>query len=356
MAGYTYYKTCRDCGANLDPQEHCDCHRQQETSAGVHEGVDAGDSRNMLEEYRWHLTASGAAPNTVRTYMATAERLQAYLLCNAGIDISIEDGLSLVNAGHLRTYYDSLIAEEKKRSTRNLFSSGIRSYFDYHRGQGRITECPSVVLPHARAKYGEADLRPDEEQFYTMSEVREILLYFKQHMPKKAKKRDLALFTLLCASAMRINEACSLDIRDMETIRKGSVYVIGKGGNAELVSIADYAVPYLEAYLETRPDASPSDPLFLSQKNRRLTTNAAWKAFARFQVPMGMSTGTHICRHTALTHIAHKAGIVTARDAGRHKQTSTTNRYVHRLDDVVKEATNTTPIAEAFAEVLLPAS
>lgn len=356
MARSTYYKTCADCGANLDPQETCDCHRQPETNVSAHECVGAGAPRNMLDEYKWHLTASGAAPNTVRTYVAAVERLQSHLLYHAGIDISNGIGLPLVTAEHLRTYYDSLLAEEKKRSTRNLFASGIRSYFGYHRQQEHIKNNPTIVLPHAKAKYGEADIRPDEEQFYTMAEVREILLYFRQNLPKKTKKRDLALFTLLCASAMRINEACFLNIRDMDTIRKGSVYVVGKGGNAELVNIADYAVPYLDAYLGTRPNVSPTDPLFLSQKKRRLTPNAAWKAFARFQIPMSMSTGTHICRHTALTHIAHKAGIVTARDAGRHKQTSTTNRYVHRLDDLVQEAANTTPIAEAFEEVLLSAS
>lgn len=356
MSRYTYYKTCADCGANLDPQEHCDCQRQQDKSISVHQGVGADAPRNMLEDYRQHLMDEGVAPNTVRTYGAAAERLQTHLLCSTGIDISNEGGLPLVTADHLRTYYDSLLAEEKKRSTRNLFSSSIRSFFVYHCKQGHIKNDPSAAIPHVRAKYGEADIRPDEELFYSMAEVREILLYFKQHLPKKTKKRDLALFTLLCASAMRINEACSLNIQDMELIRKGFAYVIGKGGNAELVTIAEYALPYLASYLETRPDALPSDPLFLSQKNRRLTPNAAWKAFARFQIPMGKSTGTHICRHTALTHIAHDAGIVVARDAGRHKQTATTNRYVHRMDDKVKAASNATQIAEAFEEVLQPAS
>lgn len=28
MPPKTYYKTCPDCGANLDPDEHCDCHKE----------------------------------------------------------------------------------------------------------------------------------------------------------------------------------------------------------------------------------------------------------------------------------------------------------------------------------------
>jgi len=27
---YTYYRTCPECGANLDPGEHCDCQTLKE--------------------------------------------------------------------------------------------------------------------------------------------------------------------------------------------------------------------------------------------------------------------------------------------------------------------------------------
>lgn len=353
----TYYKTCPDCKANLDPQERCDCQQKQSTNSGAHILVGAAaNCRDCMDEYRWHISAEGMSSNTVSAYMRAVGRLNTFLIQTYGLDLSKVDGLQAVSEAHLRAYYDTLLSEEKKRSSRNLYVAALRSYFDHHVTIHNRISNPALSLPHAKARYGEADSRPDEEQFYTMDEVKEVLEFLNNQLPKMAKRRDLALFALLCASAMRINEACSLNLEDMPFIRQGYAYVIGKGGNRERVNIASFAVAYLEDYLQTRKGAELDAPLFVSQKGGRLTENAAWKAFARFQKPLALSTGTHICRHTALTHIAHKAGIVVARDAARHKQTATTNRYVHRLDEMVTTVVNTTLIAEAFEDTTLTAS
>ena len=355
-AKHGQYKVCPDCDAHLDPQERCDCHHVEKADASAHEIVGAAPGRHMLNEYTIHLSGSGLAPHTVGAYTRAVQRLLNFLRHTYAIDANDISGLSAVTEDHLRAYYDSLVSEDKKRSTRNQAVIALKSFFDFHLQAGVISSNAASALLHARARYGEADTKPDEDRFYTQVEVKEAVAFLNAQQSKKAKKRDVALFALLCASAMRINEACSLRISNMDTIRKGYVYVIGKGGALQKVIIAAYALPYLDTYLETRRDAEQDAPLFLSQRNRQLTGNAAWKAFSRFQQPIGLHTGTHICRHTALTHIAHTSGIMAARDAARHKQVSTTNNYVHRLDDVVAHAANESPVAGVFSEPLGAAS
>lgn len=345
---HTYYKTCTDCGANLDPQEQCDCHKQFDDSSIRHSVGAAAHHRDLLAEYRWKLTASDSPPNTVSTYMEAIKRLNTYLLRKHGIDLRSEQGMLAVTADHLRGYYDSVVVEGRKRSTRNLYAVAIRAFFQFHYEQETCKTNPALVLPYVKARYGSGETKADEEQFYTTETIQSVLAYLCGGITKKSRQRDVALFALLLASAMRINEACSLNISDMDTIREGFVHVIGKGGEKQRVTIAGFAVPLLDAYLSKRNAAGREAPLFLSQKGGRLTENAAWKAFARFQKPLGIQTGTHICRHTAITYIAHKAGAATARDAARHKQITITNRYIHRLDDQVASAVNATPIADTF--------
>lgn len=348
-----YYKTCEECGTNLDPQERCDCQ-----ASSMQTGViplpwdDAGSAqRNMLDEYGQHLADISMRPNTVKTYLAEVNRLNRYLSQTYGLDISKPNDLSAVTSLQILGYHDALTAGSHRRKTRSLYTIAIKSFFGYHFDTGNICDNPFESLPHLKSRYIEPDSRPDESRFYTKDIIETVVRHLREQMHKNCKKRDLALFALLCASAMRINEACCLNVKDMETIRKGWVYVAGKGGQREQVDVASYGTHYIDLYLQTREGLTPEEPLFLSQKGGRLTENAAWKAFSRFQKPLGIPTGTHICRHTALTHIAHDAGVLVARDAARHKDVKTTNNYIHRMHDLVVQTAEESPIARAFAHV-----
>lgn len=51
MQKETYYWTCPHCGANLDPGESCDCHKEnpEQTEVDNYKAVQGGDNRNVNE-------------------------------------------------------------------------------------------------------------------------------------------------------------------------------------------------------------------------------------------------------------------------------------------------------------------
>lgn len=46
----SYYRSCRDCGANLDPGERCDCKEEKETAASA-TNTDSGRVERDLQDH-----------------------------------------------------------------------------------------------------------------------------------------------------------------------------------------------------------------------------------------------------------------------------------------------------------------
>ena len=92
-------------------------------------------------------------------------------------------------------------------------------------------------------------------------------------------QRDRALFTLLYAAGLRIDEALSLNIKDMPNTEDRFVTVRGKGGKERRVPILPIAKQTLRAYLDQCPyEATPERPIFIGKRGGRLNQGVAQKA------------------------------------------------------------------------------
>ena len=67
---------------------------------------------------------------------------------------------------------------------------------------------------------------------------------------KKNKERDLALIALLLASGVRLSEAVNLDLKDLNLNMMVTKSLV-KVENVILSNVANFAKPYLEAYLQS---------------------------------------------------------------------------------------------------------
>lgn len=142
--------------------------------------------------------------------------------------------------------------------------------------------------------------------------------------------RDVALVSLMLHGGLRVSEACSLKVSDLEVReRSGVVRVRGKGGKYREVPLNATARRALAGYLAARGGPGGDEWLFVSRKGSRLSARAAERSVARYARLAGLEGVTpHALRHTfckmlvdageSLDRVAALAG---------HANLNTTARY-----------------------------
>lgn len=124
------------------------------------------------------------------------------------------------------------------------------------------------------------------------------------------KERDLAIIALLLASGIRLNECVNIDYKDLN-LNVMLVDVIRKGGHKDSVSIAPFAKPYLEQYMDVRRAKyqvtdKASEPFFLSIQNKtpkRLGERSIQKLVKKYSLAFDKPTTPHKLRHTLATRL-----------------------------------------------------
>jgi len=167
----------------------------------------------------------------------------------------------------------------------------------------------------------------------------------------KNKERDLALVSLILGSGLRISEALSLDLGDMDWI-KAKASVTRKGNKKDSVTISDIALQDLQAYIAVRKfryrvgDNLPA--IFLSLPTgptgtvSRLTVRASQKMLERYVESFGKPALTiHKLRHTFATkfHQENKDLAKLMEQLG-HADMNTTMIYTHIGREDRRESVN----------------
>jgi site-specific recombinase XerD len=156
----------------------------------------------------------------------------------------------------------------------------------------------------------------------------------------KNKERDLALISLILGSGMRISEALSLDLDDMDWL-KAKASVTRKGNKKDSVTISDIALQDLQAYIAIRKNryrvSDNQTAIFLSLPTGptgsvgRLTVRSSQKMLERYVEAFGKpSLSIHKLRHTFATKF-HQENNDLAKLKGQlgHADMNTTMIYTH---------------------------
>lgn len=154
------------------------------------------------------------------------------------------------------------------------------------------------------------------------------------------KERDLAIIALLLASGIRVSELCRLNLKDLN-LKERSILVVRKGNKKDAPLIADWAMPYINAYLDIRKQRYSPDKqeqaLFVTKyagKAKRIASNTIERFVSKYSeaFPDGSRTTPHKLRHSLGTELydESKDVMVVATQLG-HTGISATDQYIQQV-------------------------
>ena len=158
--------------------------------------------------------------------------------------------------------------------------------------------------------------------------------------------REKTLWRLLYETAARANEVLSLDVEDLDLVRR-CADTKGKGGNDETLHWSTGTARLLPRYLDGRT----SGPVFITERRARLEVavsdrtvdghaRLSYRAAAN-EIARRTGWTLHQLRHSALTHLAEDGVDVPLLKAkSRHRSLRSLEIYVRPGDDAVRAVTD----------------
>jgi integrase/recombinase XerD len=152
--------------------------------------------------------------------------------------------------------------------------------------------------------------------------------------------RDLAMFEMFYAGALRVSEIVGVKLEDLK-LEFGYVLVRGKGDKERIVPLGKSAQNALGQYMkEARPllaAGKDSPVLFVGRGGHPLTRQRVWQMVRAASTGTGRKASPHMLRHSCATHMVENgADLRTVQTILGHADISTTQVYTHVALDRLK--------------------
>ena len=275
-----------------------------------------------LVEYERYLTAiRQLAEPTVRNYMNDLAAFIAYLSESGRIG-----NIESPNRRELRSYLAWLARHEYEKASIGRKLTALRAFFGWMHETGKTTsnDTDMVVAPRQPRRLPYVVSEPEVERLLMAPDISTTL-----------GQRDRALLELLYASGVRVSEATSIDVADID-IESRECRVFGKGSKQRIVLLGNTAIRWLKGYLTTaRPrlaSRKSGGALFLNNLGGRLTERGIQMIVKRHALNAGLDAHfhTHNLRHSFATHLLNGgADLRVVQDLLGHESPSTTQIYTH---------------------------
>lgn len=165
----------------------------------------------------------------------------------------------------------------------------------------------------------------------------EIIALLRASEGSRDPERDRAIVLLLLDTGVRVSEAASLRVRDLDLV-EGRCRVFGKGSKERLVPVGRRARKALRTWLSHRRGVRDDDPLFTGPGGHRLTARGLYQLVHRLARRAELQTrcSPHVLRHTfARSFLTNGGDVFSLQRILGHSPSSiqVTRRYVELLDD-----------------------
>jgi integrase/recombinase XerC len=285
---------------------------------------DNASSNRLIAGYRAYLTDNRRrSVHSVRAYVATAERLSAFLAEHWGQDANRETLAAIISSDIRAFLAHRRIPDERSNGLTNRSTarelSAIRAFLRFALGDDATL--PAMKGPRVPASLPRP-VNPDD------------VIALAENIADTAREdwigaRDWAVLMLLYGAGLRISEATGLTGEVLplaETLR-----VTGKRNKTRIVPILPQVKSAIEDYLALCPyPQSKAEPLFRGARGGALSPALIRRAVqgARGRLQLSERTTPHALRHSFATHLlAGGADLRSLQELLGHASLSSTQIY-----------------------------
>ena len=154
--------------------------------------------------------------------------------------------------------------------------------------------------------------------------------------------RNKAMLELMYGCGLRVSELVNLEIHDID-MTNCLIRIMGKGSKERDIPLGEYAIHYLNLYMEKRDlllKQRSCDKLFLNNHGQGMTRQGFFKNLKALLKEKGLNENIspHTLRHSFATHLINRgADLRSIQEMLGHSDISTTKIYTKVNDEKVLE-------------------
>lgn len=287
--------------------------------------------KDYCSEFGTYLSdVKGVSPNTLDSYLRDTTDYLHFLQ-----NIKIPSP-TMATQETVEKYVARLHEQQKSTSTITRHTASIRCFYQFLilNGEASTNPAKGIKLEKAPQKLPE---------ILSGSEIELLLAQPDTKQPKGC--RDKAMLELLYATGIRVTELVNLNVGDVN-LHTGVLYCHSEKGD-RIIPIYQQAVTAVSDYIfrirRTIADPGDGQALFTNLNGHRLTRQGFWKIIKGYTEQAGIAKEItpHTLRHSFALHLLENgADLRDIQHMLGHADISSTQVYIHLLNDHVKEVYN----------------
>ena len=241
--------------------------------------------------------------------------------------------LSEIEIREFRSYLSKRVQKNIEKSSISRELSSIRNFFRWLERQKLAKNAALSILSSPRKNKVLPKAMDVEEIFGLIDEA--------EHSAKKDWQglRDKAIFTLLYGCGLRISEAISLNVGDIQN--QEFIKIKGKGNKERIVPLLPVVIQYIQEYIQSCPyKLKTGEALFLGARGERLLPRIIQRQMQKIRSDMGLpdTLTPHALRHSFATHLlAEGTDLRSIQELLGHSNLTTTQRYTEVEIETLKK-------------------
>lgn len=268
---------------------------------------------------RW-LTAKGVSAHTHKSYAGDVQAFLAFLGTHLGEAVS-PTTFTTLSARDIRAFLALRLSQNASHRTTARNISAMKSFLQYLASEHGIScqALANISLPRLPKRLP----RP-----IAADKIFELLANVEDSDWLGA--RDRAVFMLLYGSGLRISEALSLTIRDVEGAN--TLTIKGKGRKERAVPLIEASARMISQYRNLCPySETPERALFIGAQGKPVNPSMIQKAMREIRRLLNLpeEATPHALRHSFASHLlANGANLREVQALLGHSNLATTQQYV----------------------------